>query len=95
MIEFISSTLAGFIGHMLERPTAHWFPRDAGDDDLNRLISYIEGGLILRVMFGLLLERALPHQEAKTAAGVFDSVLMGVGVGTVMGYISDGIGGRK
>jgi len=95
MIEFILSALAGFIGHQLEGPTAHWFPRESGDDDLNRLVSYVEGGLIMRVMFGLLVERSLPHTQAKTAEGVLDCVLMGVGVGTVLGYISDGLGGRK
>lgn len=91
MIQMMMSAAIGFIGHQLEIPTAHWFPRDGGSDDVNRLVSYVEGGLLILLAFALWVSSLLPRKQALQAISVLAGVLICVGSGTVLGFIADGL----
>lgn len=87
MIEFLTTILIGYAGHQGETITRHWFP----DDDTNRLISYTEGGILVLFAFAILALSTLPRREALIAIAVLAASFVGVGSGTVLGYVFDGV----
>lgn len=100
MLELILASLAGFLGHKLERPTRKWFPVHSGDDgnyddDMNRLVSYVEGGLIIQAVSSCIFMATLPRKYAILASALEALTWLGVGTGTVLGYIFDGVRPRQ
>ena len=87
MIELGLSLLVGFLGHQLEGPTREWFP----SEDDNRLVSYAEGILIIHLVFATITLRKLDWRTWWMVQGLFSLVYTTVGIGTVLGYIFDGL----
>lgn len=90
MIELILAAIAGYIGHLLEPLTREWFP----DDDNNRLVSYAEGVLIIHVVFATITIRKLDWRTWWLVQGLMALSYITVGVGTVAGYVLDGLKGK-
>ncbi len=91
MIEMIACILAGFLGHKLEKPTCQWFQ----DADQNRLVRYVEGGVIVQTAATALFMSSMPRRQALLASGLLALTWIGVGAGTVLGYIADGLTGAQ
>jgi hypothetical protein len=87
MIEIVLSVIAGFLGHQLEGPTRDWFP---GDDE-NRIISYVEGMGIIHLVFAAITVRKLEWKTWWLVNGLLSIVSITVGIGTVLGYVFDGL----
>lgn len=86
MIDFLVTVLIGWAAHQIKDLTEVWF----GNGDMNRIASYTEGGLILLVAFAYLAMKVLPPRQALIAIAALGLVEVGVGSGTVIGYITDG-----
>lgn len=92
-MEFVISIFGiGFLGHFLEGPTRKWFPiSDNGDDSVNRLMSYVEGGCFILLAFMALALAFLPRKTAWQAISFLCASEVGVGAGVALGYVADGV----